>query len=40
MLSEISQTETNTVYQLYMESKKCNKLVNTTEKKQMYRYRE
>ena len=40
MLSEVSQTKTNTVwYHLYMESKKYNKLVNITEK-QIHRYRE
>ena len=33
MLSEISQTKTNTVwYHLYVESKKENKLVNTKQK--------
>ena len=42
MLSEISQTEkTNTLlYHLYVESKKYNKLVNITKKKQTHRYRE
>ena len=41
MLNEISQRETNTVcYHLCVESKKCNKLVNRTKKKQTYRYRE
>ena len=42
MLSEISrQREANTVwYHLYVESKKYNKLVNTTKKKQTHRYRE
>ena len=41
MLSEISQTKTNTVwYRLYLESKKYNKLVNKTKKKQTHRYRE
>ena len=41
MLSEISQTEkTNTVYHLCAESKKYNKLVNITEKKETHRYRE
>ena len=39
MLSEISQTKTNTVYHLYLESKKYNKLVNITEKQQIHRYR-
>ena len=42
MLSEISKTEKkNTVwYHLYVESKKYNKLVNKTKKKQTHRYRE
>ena len=42
MLSEISQSKTNTVrYQLYVESKKYNNLVNITRKKQQtHRYRE
>ena len=39
MLSEISQTKTNTVYYFYVESKKYNKLVNITKKKQTHRYR-
>ena len=35
MLSEISQTKTNTIwYHLYVESKKYNKLVNITKKQQ------
>ena len=35
MLSETSQTKTNIVsYHLYVESKKCNKLVNITKNKQ------
>ena len=34
MLSEIRQTKINAVYHLYMESKKYNKLVIITEKKQ------
>ena len=42
MLSEISQTrKTNAVwYHLYVESKKYNKIVNITKKKQTQRYRE
>ena len=41
MLSEISQRKTNTVqYHLYVESKKYNKLVNITKKKQTHRRRE
>ena len=41
ILSEISQTKTNTVwYHLYMESKKYNKLVNITKKRETHRYRE
>ena len=41
MLSEISQTKTNTVwYRLYVESKKYNKLVNIMRKKQTHRYEE
>ena len=41
MLSEISQRKTNTVrYHFYVESKKYNKLVNITKKKQTHRYRE
>ena len=40
MLNEMSQKKTNTVsYQLYVESKKYNKLVNMTKKKQIHRYR-
>ena len=40
-LSEISQRMTNTVCcHLYVESKKYNKLVNITKKKQTHRYRE
>ena len=36
MLSEISQRKTNTVwYQLHVESKKYNKLVNLRKKKQL-----
>ena len=39
--SEISQTKTNTVsYQLYVESKKYNKFLDTTKKKLSHRYRE
>ena len=39
--SEISQTKTNTVsYQLYVESKKYNKLLDITKKKLTHRYRE
>ena len=41
VLSEISQRKTNTVWHcLYVESKKYNKLVNITKKKQTHRYRE
>ena len=41
MLSEISKRKTNTVwYHLYVESKKYNKLVNKTKKKQTHTYRE
>ena len=41
MLSEISQRKTNSVgHHLYVESKKYNKLVNLTKKKQIYRYGE
>ena len=41
MLSEISQRKINTVQsQLYVKSKKYNKLVNITEKKQTDRYKE
>ena len=41
MLSEIIQRKINTVwYHLYVESKKYNKLVNITKKKQTHRYRE
>ena len=41
MLSEISWRATNTVYyHLYVKSKKYNKLVNITKKKQTNRYRE
>ena len=42
MLSEVSQTEKDKYlwYHLYMESKKYNRVVNTTKKKQTYRYRE
>ena len=40
MLSEISQRKTNTVwYHLYVESKKYNRLVNITKKRQTHRYR-
>ena len=39
MLSEISQRKTTTVYHLHAESKKLNKLVNLTKKKQIYGYR-
>ena len=38
MLSEISQIKTKTVcYHLHVESRKYNKLVNTTKKKQTHR---
>ena len=41
MLSELSQTKTNTVlYHLYVESKKYNKLVTIITKKQTHRHRE
>ena len=41
MLSEICQTKTNAVgYHLCVETKKCNKIVNITQKKQTCRYRE
>ena len=41
MLSEISQRKKNTVwYHLHVESKKHNKLVNKTIKKQTHKYRE
>ena len=41
MLSKISQRKANTGwFHLYVESKKYNKLVNITEKKQIHRYRE
>ena len=41
MLSEISQRKTNTVWHhLYVESRKYNKPVNTTKKKQTRRSRE
>ena len=41
MLSEISQRKTNTVwYHLCVESKKYNKPLNITKKKQTHRYRE
>ena len=41
VLSEVSQTKTNTVwYHLYVESKEYNKLVNITRKKQTQRHRE
>ena len=41
MLSEVSRSKTNIVwYCLYVESKKYNKLVNITHKKQIHRYRE
>ena len=41
MLSEISQRMTNTIsYHLYAESKKYDKLINITKKKQTHRYRE
>ena len=42
MLSEISWTERDKycMYHLYVESKKYNKLVNTTKKKPTDRYRE
>ena len=39
MLSEVSQTNT-VCYHSYVESKKYNKLVNITKKKQTHRYRE
>ena len=38
MPSEVRKT--NTLYHLYVESKKYNKLVNITKKKQTHRYRE
>ena len=34
------QRKTNTVYHIYVESKKHNKLVNITKKKQTHRHRE
>ena len=37
MLSEVSQRKINTVYHLCMESKKHNRLVNITKKKQTHR---
>ena len=41
MLNEVRQRKTNTIwYHLYAESKKCNKLVNVTKKKQTHRYTE
>ena len=40
MLSEISRTKTNTVYHLYVESKKYYKLMDITKKKQTHRYKE
>ena len=40
MLSEISWRKTNTVYHLYVESKKYNKLVNIAKKQQTHRYKE
>ena len=40
MLSEINQRKSNTVYHLYMESEKYEKLVDMTKKKQTRRYRE
>ena len=42
MLSEISQTEKDKycMIHLYVKSKKYNKLVNITKKKQAHRYRE
>ena len=40
MLSKISQRKRNTVcYHLYVESRKYNKLVNITKKKQTHGYR-
>ena len=36
MLSEINETDL-TWYHLYLDSKKCNKLVNKTNKKQTHR---
>ena len=39
MLSEINQTDKDIWYHLYVESKKYNKLVNITEKKQSHRWR-
>ena len=39
-LSEISQTERQILYHLYVKSKKYNKLANITENKQMHGYRE
>ena len=41
MLSGVSQRKTNSVgHHLYVESKKYNKVVNLTKKKQIYRYGE
>ena len=40
MRSEMSQRKTNTVQYFYVESKKYNKLVNKTKKKQAHRYKE
>ena len=41
MLSEISQTNKDkTIYHLHLESKKYNKQVNITKKKQIHKYRE
>ena len=41
ILSEVSQTKTNTLrHHLFLESKRYNKLVNITKKKQIHRYRE
>ena len=39
-LSEISQTERQILYHLYVKSKKYNTLANITENKQMHGYRE
>ena len=39
MLNEMSDKKTNTEwYHLYVDSKKCNKLVNITKKEQTYWY--
>ena len=36
-VKEVRQRKTNTVYHLYVDSKKYNKLVNITKKKQTHR---